>query len=388
MKLKNSYIDRDLSWMYFNRRILSEAARQQVPLLERLTFLGIYSNNLDEFFRVRMATLNRIAECSEKCLHRESEHAKELIKQINKLNNSYAREYEHVIGEVTKQLRQEHIYLLNEHEIDEEQQAFVSQLYRQKLNGFISPVWLSAVKQLTDEADENIYLAIKLLAGKKKADYALISLPVAECGRFVRLPDKDGNSYLMYMDDVVRHCLPIAFSGLGYNSFEAYAFKFTKDAEMEIDNDLRNGMLQKISKGVKSRKKGDALRVIYDANMPKDLLKRVMTKLNLDKLDTVLAGGRYHNHKDLMSFPDWRTHRLEISILASCNKARTGREPEFAAPHPARRPLYTCALPQLRLLHPRAARSCYQQRSKKYQNYSLPAGSRLQSSKSPHLRCT
>ena len=304
MKLKNSYIDRDLSWMYFNRRILSEAARQQVPLLERLTFLGIYSNNLDEFFRVRMATLNRIAECSEKCLHRESEHAKELIKQINKLNNSYAREYEHVIGEVTKQLRQEHIYLLNEHEIDEEQQAFVSQLYRQKLNGFISPVWLSAVKQLTDEADENIYLAIKLLAGKKKADYALISLPVAECGRFVRLPDKDGNSYLMYMDDVVRHCLPIAFSGLGYNSFEAYAFKFTKDAEMEIDNDLRNGMLQKISKGVKSRKKGDALRVIYDANMPKDLLKRVMTKLNLNKLDTVLAGGRYHNHKDLMSFPD------------------------------------------------------------------------------------
>lgn len=168
MKLKNSYIDRDLSWMYFNRRILSEAARQQVPLLERLTFLGIYSNNLDEFFRVRMATLNRIAECSEKCLHQESEHAKELIKQINKLNNSYAREYEHVIGEVTKQLRQEHIYLLNEHEIDEEQQAFVSQLYRQKLNGFISPVWLSAVKQLTDEADENIYLAIKLLAGKKK----------------------------------------------------------------------------------------------------------------------------------------------------------------------------------------------------------------------------
>lgn len=303
-KLKNSYIDRDLSWMYFNRRILSEAARQQVPLLERLTFLGIYSNNLDEFFRVRMATLNRIAECTEKSLQKESEHAKDLIRQINKLNNCYAKEYEQVIGEVTKQLRLEHIYLLNEHEIDEEQKLYVSQLYRQKLNGFVSPVWLSAVKQLTDEADENIYLAIKLQTGKKTTDYALISLPVAECGRFVRLPDKDGKSYLMYLDDVVRHCLPIAFSGLGYNTFQAYAFKFTKDAEMEIDNDLRNGMLQKISKGVKSRKKGDALRVIYDASMPKDLLKRVMAKLNLDKLDTVLAGGRYHNHKDLMSFPD------------------------------------------------------------------------------------
>lgn len=108
----------------------------------------------------------------------------------------------------------------------------------------------------------------------------------------------------MYLDDVIRFCLPMIFSGLDYDHFEAYAFKFTKDAEMEIDNDLRNGMLQKISKGVKSRKKGDALRVIYDAAMPKDLHKRVMNMLNLDKLDTVQAGGRYHNHKDLMSFPD------------------------------------------------------------------------------------
>ena len=303
-KLNNSYIDRDLSWMYFNRRILLEATRPQVPLLERLSFLGIYSNNLDEFFRVRMATLNRIAECNEKVLRNESEHARLLIKQINKLNNRYAKEYEHAIQEVTLQLRKEHIYLLNEQELDNEHQQYVSQLYRQKLNGFVSPVWLSAVKQLTDEADENIYLAIKLQTGKKTADYALIALPVAECGRFVQLPDKDGKNYLMYLDDVVRHCLPIAFSGLGYDTFEAYAFKFTKDAEMEIDNDLRNGMLQKISKGVKSRKKGDALRVIYDATMPKDLLKRVMNKLNLDKLDTVLAGGRYHNHKDLMAFPD------------------------------------------------------------------------------------
>lgn len=153
--------------------------------------------------------------------------------------------------------------------------------------------------------DENIYLAVKMQAeGRKSFDYALIALPVAECGRFVRLPDKESGSYLMYLDDVIRYCLPMIFSGLNYVFFKAYAFKFTKDAEMEIDNDLRNGMLQKISKGVKSRKKGDALRVIYDADMPKDLLKRVMNKLNLDKLDTVLGGGRYHNHKDLMSFPD------------------------------------------------------------------------------------
>lgn len=300
-----AYVDRDLSWMYFNRRILQEAAKKRVPLLERLGFLGIYSNNLDEFFRVRMATLNRIAECGDKSLHSESEHARHLIRQISKLNSKYSKDYEAVIGEVTRQLEEENIYLLKENTLNGEQQAFVHRYYRQKLNGFISPVWLSAIKQLSTETDENIYLAVKMQTdNKKSSDYALIALPVAECGRFVRLSDEDGKICLMYLDDVIRFCLPMIFSGLGYTSFKAYAFKFTKDAEMELDNDLRNGMLQKISKGVKSRKRGEALRVIYDAEMPKDLLKRVIDKLNLDKLDTCLGGGRYHNHKDLMSFPD------------------------------------------------------------------------------------
>lgn len=319
--LSEAYVDRDLSWMYFNRRILQEAVKPQVPLLERLSFLGIYSNNLDEFFRVRMATLGRIAECGDKSLRLEREHARQLIKHINKLNNKYAREYEHAIHEVTRRLREENIFLLKEDELDEEQQQFVRRFYRRKLSGFISPVWLSAVRQLTDETDENIYLAVKLQArSRKSSDYALIALPVAECGRFVRLPDKEGRNYLMYLDDVIRYCLPMIFSGLDYVSFKAYAFKFTKDAEMEIDNDLRNGMLQKISKGVKSRRKGDALRVIHDASMPKDLLKRVLDKLNLDKLDTVLGGGRYHNHKDLMSFPDCGRSDLKYPVWEPVTK--------------------------------------------------------------------
>ncbi len=309
------HIDRDLSWMYFNRRILQEAMKPNVPLLERLSFLVIYSNNLDEFFRVRMATLSRIAECEDRSLRSESEHAKQLIKQINKLNNRYAKEYERTIHEVTDRLREENILLLKENELDEEQQTFVSDFFRRQLSGFVSPVWLSAVKQLTEATDENIYLAVKMQVSEarkisatrklpSRTDYALIELPVSVCGRFIRLPDREERSYLMYLDDVIRFCLPMIFSGMEYDCFEAYAFKFTKDAEMEIDNDLRNGTLQKISKAVKSRKKGDALRVIYDAEMPKDLLKRVMNRLNLDKLDTVLGGGRYHNHKDLMVFPD------------------------------------------------------------------------------------
>ena len=299
-----TYVDRDLSWMYFNRRILQEATRP-IPLLERLSFLGIYSNNLDEFFRVRIATLSRIAECEDKSIKKESEHASQLIKQITKLNNRYAKEYEEAIHEVTAALRNENIFLLKDNELSEDQQQFVRQFFRQKLSGFTNPVWLSAVKELTEATDDNIFLAVKLhTEGRKTPEYALIELPVGVCGRFIHLPDKEGRSYLMYLDDVIRFCLPMIFGGMGFTHYEAYAFKFTKDAEMEIDNDLRNGMLQKISKGVKSRRKGDALRVIYDAAMPKDMLKRVMNKLNLDKLDTVLAGGRYHNHKDLMSFPD------------------------------------------------------------------------------------
>lgn len=313
--VSESYVDRDLSWMYFNHRILHEATKEQVPLLERLTFLGIYSNNLDEFFRVRMATLNRIAECDEKSVHAEREHAVRLIKQINKLNSRYSKEYAQAVQDVMERLREENIFLLKENELNERQQEFVRDFYRRKLNGFVGVLWLSAVKQLADETDENIYLAVKMLeAGKKSYDYALIALPVAECGRFVRLPDEEGKSYLMYLDDVVRYCLPMIFAGLDYVSFRSYAFKFTKDAEMEIDNDLRNGLLQKISKGVKSRRKGNALRVIYDADMPKDLLKRVMNKLNLDKLDTLLGGGRYHNHKDLMAFPDCGRKDLKYPV--------------------------------------------------------------------------
>lgn len=300
-----AYIERDLSWMYFNHRILQEAAREDVPLLERIGFLGIYSNNLDEFFRVRVATLSRIAECENRSLKNEQAKAMALIKQINKLVKLYSKEFEEIMARITDALAQENIFILREDMLSPEQEAFITKYFRHQLGGLIGPVWLSAVKQLTNEADDNIFFAVELQKeGKNKPDYAVIELPVSDCGRFVRLPDNDGKSYIMYLDDVVRYCLPMIFAGMRYDSIKAYAFKFTKDAEMELDNDLRNGMLQKISKGVKSRRKGEAMRVSYDKEMPKALVKKVMNKLNLDSLDTVLAGGRYYNHKDLMSFPD------------------------------------------------------------------------------------
>lgn len=309
MKIKNykTYLPRDISWMYFNRRILQEASRENVPLLERLAFLGIYSNNLDEFFRVRVATLSRIAECENKEARKNREEALEILKEINRLNSSYSAEFEKEAAHVIRKLQDEGIVLLRDTELDDEQAAFIRDFYRQNLSGQVIPVWYSAVKQLDLETDENIYLAVRLYkkdSGKRSPEYAFLELPVGICGRFVRLPDKGGKSYLMYLDDVIRCCLPLIFCGQEYTRFEAFSFKFTRDAEMEIDNDLRNGMLQKISKGVKSRKRGEPLRVVYDSTMPRGLLKQVLSKLDLDKSDIVLAGGRYHNHKDLMKFPD------------------------------------------------------------------------------------
>lgn len=305
-KKGSPYLERDISWMYFNERILQEATRPHVPLLERLSFLGIYSNNLDEFFRVRMASQSRIAECADRAAVRESEHAKKIIKQIGKLNAHYAKAYAQAVEQVTEELRRENICLVDDTEVTPEQLDFIRSYFRERLSGFIVPVWFSAIKWLDYENDENIYLAVKVSRTEPKpvADYAFLEVPVGPCGRFVRLPDHEGRSYLMYLDDVVRCCLPLVFEGLGFTSFEAYTFKFTRDAEMEIDNDLRTGILQKISKGVKSRKRGEPLRVLYDARIPKDLLKRVLRKLDLDSLDTVLASGRYQNHKDFMRFPD------------------------------------------------------------------------------------
>ena len=304
-----SYVERDLSWMYFNRRILQEAEKPGVPVLERMSFLGIYSNNLDEFFRVRVASLSRIAESKERIPKADRERAKKTIKEINRLNAAYNREFEHAVGVVTAELSNHGIRLLHETDLNEEQKLYIKRLYLDRLNGITNPVWLSEIKEIGGTDDDSIYLAVRRsqwMADKKKAKvtYALIKVPDREVGRFVVLPAADGYCNIMFLDDVIRFCLPLIFIGAGKCTYEAYSFKFTKDAEMDIDNDLNYGVVQKVAKGVKSRKRGEPIRVIYDERMPKDLLRKIMSRLNVDQLDTIVSGGRYQNHKDFMGFPD------------------------------------------------------------------------------------
>lgn len=256
-----------------------------------------------------MASQNRVAEWDGKTGLREARTAAVTVKQINRLNSRYAKDFEVAVKQVNEALAEHNICIISDTQADEEQIAYIRNYYQEHIDGYIVPIWLSAVRHLDYETDEKIYLAVKACrltqTGKTAYDYAYFSLPVDSCGRFVRLPDRDGRSYIMYIDDVVRCCLPKVFEGNGFISFSAYSFKFTRDAEMEIDNDQRSGILQKISKGLKSRKKGEPLRFVYDGNMPEDLLRRVLGRLDLGERDTVLRGGRYQNHKDLMKFPSF-----------------------------------------------------------------------------------
>lgn len=302
-------VPRDVSWMYFNYRILQEAKNATVPLLERLGFLGIYSNNLDEFFRVRVATLARIAESDVRQMKDEIVVARKTIREINRLNTMYNEEFEQVAEMLTRELAYENICIVDNTQLNDHQREYVAGYFRNVLAGFTNPQWMSQAGSLSSESDDSIYLAVKLTrwhddAKKAKRDYALVRVPVEKFGRFVTLPEEDGIHYVMYIDDVIRYCLPMIFSSVGYDNFDAYSFKFTKDAEMEVDSVSDAGTLQKVQHAVKSRRHGQPIRVVFDSSMPRDLYRKIMQHMNLDKFDSTVQGGRYQNHKDFMSFPD------------------------------------------------------------------------------------
>ncbi len=299
--MKKAYVERDVSWMYFNHRILQEAKKEYVPLLERLSFLGIYSNNLDEFFRVRVASLNRMLD---RKLSKDTEQQiKKSLKTINKLNESFSQEYTEAVDTVFRELEVHKVRLLTEDQLNEEQQKFLTQYFFDKLNGAVTPIWLNEIDDLSVLEDNRIYLIVEKKEQDKKR-YAIVRVPDRTYGRWVKIPTSDGFDNIMYLDDVVRFCLPLVFLGFKESTYRAYSFKFTKDAEMEMDNDADFGTMEKIALGVISRKKGDAVRLIYDREMPKELQKKLRERLNTKELDTSLAGGRYQNHKDVMSFPD------------------------------------------------------------------------------------
>ena len=337
-KIKKT-IERDVSWMYFNHRILQEAQRPEVPLLEKLNFIGIYSNNLDEFFRVRVATLSRIAENDHKFLRDEVAAAKKTLKRISKLYAEYDEEFTRTVDSVFAELSAAGIRLLEEDELDERQLAWAENFFEENLVGATSPIWMNKVDDLNLIADSAHYLAVILTRSESDrtvSSYAVLPIPTGRVGRYHRLPDDaDGNACVVALDDILRLMMGKFFVGLDFEKFEAYSFKFTRDAEMEIDNDFNESKMQKVQKGLASRRTGEPLRVMYDSEMPRELLRRVIRKLKLSPYDTIVPGRRYHNHKDLMSFPDCGRNDLKypsrrpLDMLGSwrASMGETGRVP-------------------------------------------------------------
>lgn len=308
---KSHYIDRDISWMFFNRRILLEAQREDVPLLERLNFLGIYSNNLDEFYRVRVASLRRITDDVEVvATYSEKQRAISTLREIYRLNREFNALFEETFARLLEALRTEGIRVIRESELKPgPQEEEVFRFYMTELHACTNPLFLRKMKVPSESMDESIYLAVDLKqigedGGILKQDVAIIRQPVEKFGRFIRLSDdSDGNIYIMFLDDVIRHNLKYIFLGKQYNSFDAYTFKFTKDSVLKIDEHESEGVLQKVSKGLSKRSKGDMLRVVFDKEMPKGVRDKLFKKAELDRRDAKTPGGRYHNTKDLMTFP-------------------------------------------------------------------------------------
>ena len=227
-----------------------------------------------------------------------------------------------------KSLEQQGIRILTDKELNDEQKKFLTDFFYSKLNGSVNPIWLSEIKEISRLEDNRIYLVVNRVDIKDKQDtkYAIVKVPDRQFGRWLKVPSSDGKDNIMYLDDVVRFCLPLIFIGMKESAYEAYSFKFTKDAEMDIVNDQDYGTLEKIAAGVNSRKRGDAVRVIYDANMPKEIQSRILERLDIKELDTSLSAGRYQNHKDLMSFPDCGHTDLKYPLWRHIMK------PEFLSP--------------------------------------------------------
>ena len=299
-------MDRDVSWMYFNHRILQEGRKEYVPLLERLSFLGIYSNNLDEFFRVRVASLNRLL-ARDGITKSMRNQIKKSLKTINLLNETYSQEYTEAVHRVLGELALHKIRIVNEMQLNEEQKKYLTTFFYEKLNGSVNPIWLSEIKDLSSLEDNRIYLLVEK-SGKSEGDkpkYAIIKVPDRVYGRWQKIPSSEGFDNIMYLDDVVRYCLPLIFIGFKESQFRAFSFKFTKDAEMDLDteNEFEYSTVEKVAAGVDSRRRGEAVRLLYDKAMPKEALKKIKDRISATEWDTMLAGGRYQNHKDLMSFP-------------------------------------------------------------------------------------
>jgi polyphosphate kinase len=306
-KTDNKKNIRDISWLSFNARVLQEANDPTVPLRERIRFLGIFSNNLDEFFRVRVATLKRMTQLGHKSkdkMHLEK-NPKKILDQIQEVVLEQQNEFQRIWQHMQQDLKKEGIRLVTEKQLNREQKKFVEQYFDEEIQSEVIPLMIESTPQMPYLRERSLYLAVCLRqstnAYNKK--YALIEVPSRNKRRFVKLPSASGKHDIILMEDIIRHCLPRIFSFMSYDHYEAHIVKVTKDAEIDIDNDISSTLIQKIEKGLKNRRKAKPVRFIYDREINAGLLEYLIRRLNISKQDAIIPGGRIHNFRNFMDFP-------------------------------------------------------------------------------------
>ncbi|MFN5325215.1 MAG: polyphosphate kinase 1 [Bacteroidota bacterium] len=299
-------LNRELSWLSFNGRVLQEAADSTVPLLERIRFLGIYSNNRDEFFRVRVATVKRLLRFSKKLDVLQGEQPAPLMEKIQREIIRQQHIFDSIYNTLLKDLSNNHIRILDESQITNLQGNFVKEYFESKVRPLLFPVFLDNAPHFPYLTDKSIYLTIKLTDStrKKKTQYALIEIPRKGISRFLLLPSKKATWDVMLLDDVIRYCLKDLFYVFGYDKVQSHVIKITRDAELDIDNDLSRSYVEKIFRSIKNRKKGAPVRLAYDKAIPRDMLNYLVSKMKFRKTDNLIPGGRTHNFKDFISFPN------------------------------------------------------------------------------------
>lgn len=305
--LNYKFNPRDISWLAFNERVMQEAMDETVPLPMRIKFLGIFSNNLDEFFRVRVAGLKRSMEFKDK-FSTDSFFAPppKILEKINEIVMEHQEKFDKTWKKIQQEMAEEKVFIKTPGDLTAEQKIFVKKYFDEVVESHVVPILLEDQKPMPYLRDKSLYLGISMRRKDwlYQSSFAIIEIPSRFIGRFLMVPAENGEKHVMLLEDVITFMLPEIFNFFGYKEFEAHAFKVTKDAEFDLDNDIRTTLAQKIEKAVKSRRRGKPTRFVFDRNMDKALLEFLIRKLNLSARDSIIPGGKIHNFRHFMDFPD------------------------------------------------------------------------------------
>lgn len=310
------FIDKEISWLSFNERVLQEAGNPQVPEIQRLRYLGIFSNNQDEFFRVRVADVSRLASFAQTA--EEKERYKALLFEIQDRTRELQDKFEETYRGVLRALQKRKIYIVNEAQLDDKQANKVVEVFERQVLPELDPILLDSGKSFPEINDGMIYLGIKVIDANDNTRYAIAEVPTDRLPRFFQIPQRQGRrgKVFIVLENIILHSLPRIFRGvIDVKHAEAYVFKLTRDAELELGEGINQSLVDRVANSLQKRRRGDPERFVYDRNMPEDLLKFFSKRLNLGKYDSMMPGGRYHNAKDFISFPSVGPAYLEFKPL-------------------------------------------------------------------------